>query len=292
MHFGSVTRAAQNLGSSQPTVSRELSQLERKLSLQLFERRQGRLFPTAEAMLLFEEVKRSYVGLERIAAAADALREKAGGLLSVACLPTFAETLLPRALEKLRARHPTASVSITALESPFLESWLTEQRVDLGIVERSKAPPATELIPLLTADEVCVLPAGHPLLKRRSLRLRDFAGQPFVSFAPDDPYRTVIDQLFAAHGIERTLPVDTTSAASACALVERGLGLSLVNPLTALQRAGDKLHVRPVTFSVPFHVSLIRTPHRVRHPLEVALVEALQAGVSSLQRELRAITKR
>ena len=291
MRHGSVTRAAEALGSSQPTVSRELAQLQRSLDIALFERRRGRLFPTPQALSLYEEVERSYVGLQRVAAAAEALRNAQSGQLAVACLPTFSETLLPRALARVRRREPSAALSITTLESPFLEGWLTEQRVHLGLVERSKAPPATELSSLLVADEVCVLPSGHPLLARRKIRAADFEGEAFVSFAPGDPYRAAIDQLFADRGIERRCTIDTTSAASACAIVEQGCGLALVNPLTALQRASGRLHVRPVAFSIPFQVSLVRTPHRLRHPLESALVDALRDVARELMRELRKVMK-
>ena len=74
MIAGSVTGAAAALFTSQPTVSRELARMERLLGLQLFERVRGRLQPTAPAFALYEEVQRSYAGLERIADTALLLR--------------------------------------------------------------------------------------------------------------------------------------------------------------------------------------------------------------------------
>ena len=63
MRTGHVTRAAELLHTSQPTVSRELARLEQVLGLVLFERVKGRLRPTAQAQVLLEEVDRSYEGL-------------------------------------------------------------------------------------------------------------------------------------------------------------------------------------------------------------------------------------
>ena len=74
MATGHVTQAADRLGSSQPTLSRELARLEASLGMALFDRVRGRLRPTVRAMALLEEVERSFIGLDRIAATAAALR--------------------------------------------------------------------------------------------------------------------------------------------------------------------------------------------------------------------------
>ena len=66
MTAGSVTGAAQLLYTSQPTVSRELARMEQLLGYALFERVQGRLRATARALLLWDEVRRSWQGLERV----------------------------------------------------------------------------------------------------------------------------------------------------------------------------------------------------------------------------------
>ena len=79
MDTGHVTRAAERLGSSQPTVSRELARLEHVLQMVLFERVRGRLRATVRAQALLDEVQRSYIGLDRIAVAAQALRTFAQG---------------------------------------------------------------------------------------------------------------------------------------------------------------------------------------------------------------------
>jgi DNA-binding transcriptional LysR family regulator len=282
-----VTRAAELLRTSQPTVSRELARLEQVLGYPLFDRVRGRLHPTARALALLDEVKASYLGLERIAATAESLKHFAQGRLQLASLPALAHALVPEALGLFAARQPQARVSLESIESPGLESALAEQRYDLGLVERHEAPAACELQTLLVADEVAVLPAGHPLAARARLAPRDFAGQAFVSLAPMDPYRQQIDALFAQADIERALRLDTPSAVSVCALVRQGLGLGIVNPLTALEMAGPGLVVRPLTVSIPFHVALVRPAWRAPHPLRADLEAALAEAAQRLRQRLR-----
>ena len=282
MATGHVTRAAELLHTSQPTVSRELARLEQVLGFALFDRVRGRLHPTARALALMEEVNASYLGLERIAASAAALRQFAHGRLQLASLPALAHALVPESLRVFCADQPEARVSLATLESPQLETALTEQRFDLGLVERHEAPAGCTLQTLLVADEVAVLPAGHPLAARARLAPADFAGQAFVSLAPTDPYRQQIDAMFDARGVARPLRLDTPSAVSVCALVRQGLGLGIVNPLTALELAGPGLVVRPLDVSIPFHVALVRPAWRTAHPLLGALEAALHSAAQTL----------
>ena len=74
MQRHTVTRAAQALHISQPAVSRLLSDFESGVGFKLFERQQGRLLPTSEARVLYDEVERAFVGLDRIALAAQQIR--------------------------------------------------------------------------------------------------------------------------------------------------------------------------------------------------------------------------
>jgi DNA-binding transcriptional LysR family regulator len=285
-----VTRAAERMGSSQPTVSRELARLEQVLGMQLFERVRGRLHPTVRAQALLEEVERSYIGLERIAATAQTLRSFAQGRLSIGCLPALSHALLPRAAAGFVRQHPQAGLSITPQDSPLLEQWLSEQRFDLGLTEAREAPRATQARALLQADEVAVLPAGHPLLARRVLRPHDFEGLRFVCLAPDDHHRQAVDALFAAQGVQRMLVADTASAVSACALVRQGLGVGIVNPLTALELAGPALLVRPLSVSIPFHVTLVQPELRPANPLAAPFIRNLELAARELRARLKTLS--
>jgi DNA-binding transcriptional LysR family regulator len=86
------------------------------LGLKLFERTRGRLQPTVQGLRLFEEVQRSWYGLDRIVSAAESLREFRQGELSIACLPVFSQSFLPL-LQPFLARYPEVSLQIVPQES-------------------------------------------------------------------------------------------------------------------------------------------------------------------------------
>ncbi|MBB4273435.1 LysR family transcriptional regulator [Rhizobium mongolense] len=277
MTTGSVTGAADMLKTSQPTVSRELARFEYLIQIKLFERIRGRLRPTAHALHLFEEVQRAYFGLDRIVRTATSLRGFEQGQLSIVCLPVFSQSLLPQTCRLVAERFPDVGISITPQESPLLEEWLSAQRYDFGLTEIGHAPQGTEATALAMLDEVCVLPDGHPLLRKTILSPVDFEGQPFVSLSATDSYRQQIDRIFRETGTTRRMVIDTHSAASICAMVREGIGLAIVNPLTALDYAHNGVHIRPFSVSIPFSVNIVRPIHRPPSRLveifESALIE-------------------
>lgn len=286
MTTGSVTHAAQILRTSQPTVSRELARFEHLIQIKLFERVRGRLRPTAQALQLFEEVQRTYFGLNRIISTAVSLRQFEQGQLSIVCLPVFSQSLLPSTCRRFLDRFPTVGISITPQESPLLEEWLSAQRYDLGLTEVGHAPQGTEANPLMMLDEVCVLPDGHPLLAKSQLSPEDFEGQPFVSLSTADSYRQQFDQVFSEAGITRRMVMETHSAASICAMVREGIGLAIVNPLTALDYAGHGVHIRRFSVSVPFSISIVRPIHRPPSRLVTIFENSLSEQVAIIKAKL------
>lgn len=276
MLTGSATGAAQMLFTSQPTISRELARLEQLLGYDLFDRSQSRLRPNARALRLWDEVERSWAGLDRVVEHAMALGQPHQASLSVLCMPALSHALLPGALARLQQAHGEVAVSVATQDGPLLQEWMSAQRFDLGLSELAEPPPGTRMRSLPAMDEVAVLPAHHPLAALAVLRPQDFEGQAFISLARDDPYRVQIDAVFAKARVQRKLLLETLSAVSVCGMVQHGLGVAIVNPLTAYACAGADMVVRPLEFSIPFQVHMLQPLHRPAAPEVEWLVQALE----------------
>lgn len=163
---------------------------------------------------------------------------------------------------------------------------MSEQRFDLGLSEATEAPSGVELHPLLQVNEVAVLPRGHRLGRKSVLLAQDFSGERFISLATGDPYRDAIDQMFAKAGVERVTLLETTSAVAVCAMVRQGLGVAIVNPLTALELSGPDLLVRPLDVAIAYRVGLLLPQVAPPQPTLIALVEALRAAAKNTEASL------
>ncbi len=282
MQAGSVTGAARLLLTSQPTLSRELARFESLSGLRLFDREGGKLVPTAQAVMLLEEVERSYIGLERINSVAQSIRRFEHGQLSITCLPLFSQTLLPNVCKQFHQQHSGIGLSITAQESPLLEESLSAQRHDLGLTESEHVPRGTRGELLFCADMVCILPEGHPLLSRSLLAMEDFRGVNFINLSGLDIYRQKLDEHFRLAGVDRHTVIETTNAASVCAMVRQQLGVAIINPLSAVQESGRGLAIRPINVSIPYRVMLIRPDFRPSSVFVDAFCKALRVEALSL----------
>jgi len=288
MHAGSVTAAAAALHSSQPTISRELARLEQLLGYALFERQRGRLKATARALQLFDEVQRSFQGLERVISRANELGRAEQERLNILCLPALGHALLPAVSAAFLASHPAAQLSITPQESPLLEEWMSAQRFDLGLSEQRQTVAGTRLERLTSLDELCVLPAGHALLAKPVLSPADFEGERFISLAAEDPYRIELDRIFAAAGVQRRMQLQTHSAVAVCAMVEAGLGLAIVNPLTALACTNERLQWRRFAVSLPFELNALLPEHRPAQALTADYLNLVKQALKRISERLSA----
>ena len=276
----SITAAAAKLGSSQPTLSRDIREIERRLGFDLFQRFGKRLTPTEQALLLHEVVVRSFVGLDEIGRAASAIRIHNAANFRIASIPAYAESIIPRVIQRFMAARQAVHFSIHSHEETSLRHEMTTQVFDLCLAEtlfeRESATGATVAV----GDMVCVLPQDHPLAARARLTPADFAGQPFIYFSQNDPYRHKLDAVFHQADVTRDYAAETTTAASVCAMVAAGLGISVINPLTAASHAGGPVAFRRLSVPVPYRLALWH-PARSRRAAEVRRFIALLHEVAA-----------
>lgn len=286
----SITAAAARLGSSQPTLSREIREIESRLGFDLFLRFGKRLTPTRQALLLHEVVLRSFVGLEEVSRAAAAIRTRDAANFRIASIPAYAESIIPRAIQRFAGARQAVHFSIHSHEEPSLWHEMTMQVFDLCLAENPFEPESATGDTILVGDMVCALPKGHPLAAQPVLTPADFAGHPFIYFSQNDPYRHKLDTVFQQAGLTPDYAAETTTAASVCAMVAAGLGISVINPLTAASHTGGAISFRRLSISVPYRIALWYPPRGMRvaqvRRFVTVLQEVAQEMASELERHL------
>jgi DNA-binding transcriptional LysR family regulator len=275
MTAGSLTRAAELMHTSQPTLSRELATLERLLGFKLFERRSRRLFATEKALTFHAEVKRSYFGLEQLTQAAEAIRDNTNQTLLIGCLPLFSLTLVPRVLHRILQSEPSSRLGLYPLEHAALMRDLLALRYELGVVEVGVPVDGMDIEEVTVGEEVCVLPSGHPLAAQQVIAPGDLDGETLISYPSTDPYRSRFQGLFTEPGSFRNVRVEVSMADSICAFVQQGAGVALVNPFTAYAHRGRGVVVRPLSISLPFVVGICRPRGRPVSPLAASAASLL-----------------
>jgi DNA-binding transcriptional LysR family regulator len=279
MQRHTVTRAAEMLRISQPAMTRLIADFEDGAGLGLFDRYQGRLFPTAAARVLFEEVENAFRGLDRIAQAAEQIRSMRRGSLRIACSPALALGFLPRLVAAFTRDHEGVHVAVQEHTSRMAVEFVAGQRIDLGLLVEAIPHPAVQLERVFEAPMPCILPPGHRLAAKRVIQPADLADEVFVSFPEQSDARIAIDRVFAAHGIARRTLLEAQLAQTAIGLVECGAGVSLVDPLSAHYASG-RVVVRPFEPVIQDSIFLATTSGQPASSLAVAFIRLVRESLA------------
>ncbi|WP_116198665.1 LysR family transcriptional regulator [Amycolatopsis circi] len=236
----SFTRAAATLHIAQQSLSQQITVLERQLGTQLFDRdaRGTRLTPIGE--LFLPEARAVLARADAaVATVARAVRGEIG-TLRLAFLASTANYLLPPVVRAVREQLPELTVTTAEVSIAELVDGVRGGRFDAGFTR----PPLVEDLQThtLLAEEVCaVLPSGHPLADRSSLRLADLADEPWVLTPRTswDPWHRKYDADFAAAGFTPDVVQRTATVQGLLGLVAAGVGVTrLARSAHSLRRTG------------------------------------------------------
>lgn len=283
MLTGSVTETAKRLHVSQPAISKQMRLLEDDVGFTLFRRSGNRLHPTDEAMALFEQAEMLYRGLDQLDRFAEDLRESRRGMLSVATMPLLSQGWLPRTVADFLRDRPDVSLSLVARSTDWIARSVAAGRSDLGLGLFRKDELGVIQTPLLQLPLVCVCPRGHPLGARKRIEIEDLAGHDLIAPSNFDPLHLALPQPLAQliSAQKRRLEVFTTQTALELAM--NGVGVAIVDVMTALERPSDTVCVRPIGQNIAFNIVIMAPRHRSHSRLVQAMQRQLVADALAAQ---------
>jgi DNA-binding transcriptional LysR family regulator len=277
MMAGSVSGAAQLLHVSQPAVSRLIAYTEQRLGFPLFQRLRGRLHPTAEAHKLFSEVEVLYQGVQRINGLAGDMANQTDGVLRIACSPSLAYGLLPMAIASFAQRYPDAKLIVEGmLAKPLADAVLT-QTVDVAVAIVPLQHPRIQTHKLFRNRVVAVLPAQHRLAERKRLRITDLRHERVIRYSPETPLAHAIGRLYDGAHLAPHWVAEVKQTHVACAMVQQGIGIALVDEQAQLAGAWPNLRIREITPSIDLQIRVGYARHEPLSAISQAFVDELQS---------------
>jgi DNA-binding transcriptional LysR family regulator len=260
MTAGGAGRAAEILGTSQPTVSRSIASLEMSVGFPLFQRIRGRLVPTREGQLFFAEVSKSFAGLDRLRQVASRIREVGEGSLRIASLAALGQILVPRAVARFLDDHPDVRIALQVRTSSVVRDLVASGQVDIGMAADEIDLTGVHSSAFASPRAVCVLPLSHRLARRRKVHAADLDGERMVALSPDDTVRKAIDRILADAGVAPRIVVETPFSATVAALVTEGAGIGLMNPFSIDRDLRTRVAILPFEPAVHFRALILRPP--------------------------------
>lgn len=245
--LGHFTRAAERLHLAQPSLSRQISSLERDLGVELFHRARGNVSLTAAGERLLPIARRMLADAE---SARGEMAELAGlrrGRIRLGATPTLCTSLVVDVLAEFRERHPGIDIEILERGSRSLIAALVEGALDLALIVTSVSSGGARAVlerePILSERLVAASSAAAPDPfgaatdePVRPIALAELAAIPQVSFPENYDLRVAMDSAFNAAGLSPSIAVEGAEMDAALSFAERGIGVAVVPAMVAENR--------------------------------------------------------
>jgi DNA-binding transcriptional LysR family regulator len=234
LYFGFCARlaraspAAEELGITQPALSRAIARLERDLGVPLFARtgraialsRYGHAFlrRAERALDEIEAGRREVTDLARLDAAS----------VSLGFLRTLGAALVPQLVRAFRKTHPDVHFAFTQNNGAALEALLLGGGVSLALTVGPPAAATLRWARVTTQRFVVIVPAEHRLAGRTAVRLADLRNETFISFKPGHAVRDFTDDLCRRAGFAPAIAFEADESNSIRGFVNAGFGVALV----------------------------------------------------------------
>ncbi len=230
---GSFSAAAEATGITQSGMSQAVAALEESLGAKLLVRQRHGVELTAFGEQAIHHARAVLDHLEALRQEARSATADEIGSLRIAAFPSVFATVLPPLLRRFRSRHPGIDVIVLETDDREVEEWLTAGSIDIGVV--LNPAPERGAVPIGNDAWVAVLPASHPLARRRALTLAQLAKEPFVLATGGCHLHA--GRLASTAGLSLAdIRLEVRDWTSAVALVREGVGVSIVPESTLVER--------------------------------------------------------
>ena len=247
---GSISKAADRLMLSQPSVSLQIQALEKEMDTLLFERRGPRIQLTPAGQLLLEMSLPLVEGMDKLPELfASRLGEVNTGSLDIAAGESTILYLLPEFVGRFNSAHPQINTRLHNVTGRDGMAMLRADEVDFAVGSLIEIHEDLVYHPIFTYDPTLIMPPDHPLAEKEEISLKDIS--PYGLILPPRHLSTwrIVDLVFQQHNVPYQVVLEAGGWEVIKRYVEIGMGISIVTSICL--RGHDKLVTRPLNKYFP-----------------------------------------
>lgn len=225
---GRISKAAERMFLSQPSVSLLVRALENDLNTALFERHGPRIHLTPEGRLLYDLARPLVEGLESLPATfAERWRNVVSGDLHIAAGETTILYLLPDALKEFSRRYPAVHFNLHNVTARDGLALLRANEAEFMVGTLIEIPEDMDYQALVSYDPVLITPPDHPLAKKGDVTLADISAFGLILPPRHLSSSRLVNLVFQQHGVPYTVTLEAGGWEVIKQFVARGLGISI-----------------------------------------------------------------
>jgi DNA-binding transcriptional LysR family regulator len=251
MEEGTIANAAAREHIAASAVSKRLSELEQQLATELFVRSNKGTEPTAAAFALLNLARGVLNDLDDIYAQ---MREYASGVrghvrvyANISAITQF----LPAELKSFMAQYPQVQIHLQECISSVIAKAVADNAADIGILNAGNYGEQLTLLPYHDDELVVIAPQGHPLTRKKSVRMAQVLDHDVVGAHPGSVMNHLLTKAAAELGRPLRLRIQVSSYDALCLMVASGLGIGVMPRLSA-QLFMPSLKIQCITLFEPW----------------------------------------
>ncbi len=269
---GGFRTAAQRVHRSQPAVSQQLKSLEQELGHLLVERKTGRITPIGQR--LYAQATHILQDMETLKQEMADFDEEAGQELRIGTSDTTALYVLPNRVRHFAESMPKTRLVLTNRSSDAIASQVLQGDLELGIVTLPQQHPQLEVHPWFKQALALVLPARHPLARKRNLSLSMLREEPFLLMDTHTRTGLLLQEFFESHHFTPPIVLDSGSFEVIKRYISEGVGISFL-PALAVSNTDTQLRTRPLAGLPRIPIGVIRRKDAYRSKAANAFLQFL-----------------
>ena len=223
-----VTAAAEQLHIAQPTLTRMLSRLERRLGVALFDRRGRRLSLNSYGRIFYDHARRAQLELDSARRAIEDLTNPAVSEIRLGFLSSFGTTVVPRLIAEFTAASPRVTFTLQEAAAASIGALVESDSIDIGVVSPRPQQSTLAWRSMFRQRLGVAVPCDHRLASSAAVSMTDLINERFVTMHRGFGMRRLLDELCAAAQFQPRIVLESANLATAEGLVAAGLGISLV----------------------------------------------------------------
>ena len=278
IRYHTTVAAAQDLGMSQPAVSNALKVMETQAGFALFERVNNRLFPTAEALALYEEAESIFALHRNLESRVRDLRESRSGHLRIVATPPLGYSIIPPALNRFLGPRPNVQVFFDVRRYEGVVEGVITRVAELGFALGLSPHPGIASEVVDRGEMVCVVAPDHPLAALPQVSPPDLSAFPFIALERGTRLGEAVRDSFERAATPFRSTVEVRYCNTACVLAAARVGVAVVDPFSPYLGGSHDLVVRPFVPQTPAIAYVLWSQAQPLSRLSQVFLEHIRAG--------------
>jgi len=274
--LNSITQAAKKLYVTQPSITNSIKNLEKELSIVLFDRSKKQLFPTTEGKVFLKRVDEILRQVDNATSEMNDYQNLKTGVLTIGIPPMIGTFVFPKIFIDFKKLYPNMKLNITEYGSVTTKQMIEKGELDLGLIIIDSPNKLLSSLSILNSELFVCLKKEHPLSKRSTITFKDIKDEPVILLKEGFYIRQKVLESFNEFNIQPNIILSSNQLETIKGLITNGIGISFL--MKEVVEDNKKIAKIPLSTAIPLEISLVWKKDRYLSNASKAFIDFLNTN--------------